>query len=244
MQLDAGSVLSPYPPIFAKKCLIYGDSYLMGYNGASYTESTDAYYTYVDPSMTWAIQLGQAMECEVGVVGVGGSGYLQPVTSDGQPALSEYWNYYDSTHARSFSPAPDYTINSLGINDHRRLGLTTSQVQTAVQGWLTSVRFTLPTTKIFLYIPVGGEAGDEDGTGGANATPIRNAVKVCGDSNTFLIDAGTQLVDADNWPRPTWFTGPDGIHPAQNSHRILAAIAIYQMQKALSDHHGTTPTYP
>ncbi len=243
LQFDAGSTLSAHPRIFKKNCLIYGDSFLMGYNGVSATESTDAYYTYVDPSITWAIQLGPAMQCEVGVVDVGGSGYLQPVVSDGQPDVLRYWDSYDSTHARSFSPSPDYTINSLGINDHRRLGWTAAEVQAAVQSWLTAVRSRLPATKIFLYAPVGGEAGDEDGTGGANATQVRNAVTAFGDSNTFLIDAGTQLVDADNWKYATSFTGPDGVHPAWESHAKLAKIAIEQMQKALNGGHTTTSTH-
>lgn len=233
LQFDAGSALSVYPRIYGKNCLIYGDSYLVGGNGRNFYLGMTPYYKAVDPSMTWAPQLGWAMGCEVGVVAVGGSGYLQPVPEDGWPALSEYWNRYDFSHARSFSPAPDYIINSLGINDHRRLGWKAPDVQAAVQNWLTAVRSTLPATKIFLYIPVGGMSEDEDGTGGANATPIRNAVKAFGDPNTFLIDAGTQLVSADDWPYPTWFTGPDGMHPAVTSHGILAAIAIQQMQKAL-----------
>lgn len=240
LQFDAGSTLSAYPRIYGKNCLIYGDSYVGGYGGLRYYWGITPYYKVTDPSITWAIQLGWAMGCEVGVVAVGGSGYLQPVPEDGWPALSEYWNHYDSLHLRSFSPAPDYTINALGFNDHRHLGWMAPDVQGAVQKWLMAVRSTLPATKLFLYVPVGGMPEDEDGTGGANATPIRNAVKAVGDPNTFLIDAGTQLVTAVNWPHPSWFTGPDGMHPAVTSHGILAAIAVQQMQKVL-DGGATTP---
>jgi lysophospholipase L1-like esterase len=240
LQFDAGATLSAYPSIFSKNCLIYGDSYVLGSNGQPYISGTTPLYTVLDPSMSWANQIGYGIGCEVGVVAVGGSGYLQP-GGWGYPALSSYWNYYHSGLARNFSPSPDYTINALGINDHRGLGWTASTVQEAVQSWLKAVRSTLPNTKLFLYIPLGGLVEDEDGTGGANATPIREAVSAFGDANTFLIDSGTQFVSADNWVYQTWLTGPDGIHPAQTSHAILATIAMQQIQKALDSSRVAIP---
>jgi lysophospholipase L1-like esterase len=243
LQFDAGAKLAPYPRIYSKSCLIYGDSYLQGFNGAvGISASETPYYQYIDPSMTWAFQVGKALGCETGVVGVGGSGYLMPVSLDGQPALSEYWNSYDSTHARSLLPAPDYMINALGINDHRR-NYSAAAVQNAVSSWLVSARSAMPSTKIFFYIPVGGQEWDEDGSGGANATPIKNAVSLWGDANTFLIDAGTALVSADNWRYPTWFTGPDGLHPSPQGQDILALIAIQQIQKAVGGLPGG-PAHP
>jgi lysophospholipase L1-like esterase len=237
LQFDAGSTLSPYPTIYSKSCLIIGDSFLMSYFGEAYTPGTTPYYTVVDPTLSWAVQLGPAIGCEVGVVAIGGSGYLQP-GGWGYPPLSEYWNQYDSTHARNFSPAPDYTINAAGINDHRFAyghdAFSDSEIETAVRSWLTAARATLPRTKIFLYIPVGGEARDEDGTGGANATQIRNAAKASGDANVFLIDSGTQFVSVDNWETTTWFAPNDGIHPAEAGHAALAKIAIQQMREAIN----------
>jgi len=241
LQLDIGSTLSPYPTIYSKNCLIFGDSFLMSYFGETYTPGTTPYYTVIDPTLSWAVQLGPAIGCEVGVIAIGGSGYLQP-GGWGYPPLSGWWNQYDSTHARSFSPAPDYTLNAVGINDHRIMNgnnrFSDSEVETAVRSWLTAARATLPGTKIFFYIPVGGEATDEDGTGGANATQIRNAVNASGDANVFLIDSGTQLVSVDNWETPTWFAPNDGIHPAEAGHNALAAIATHQMRKVIS---GETP---
>jgi len=236
LQFDAGSTLSPYPTIYRKNCLIFGDSFLASYFGEAYTPGTTPYYSVVDPSLSWAVQLSPAIGCEIGVVAIGGSGYLQP-GGWGYPPLSGYWNQYDSTHPRNFSPAPDYTINAAGINDHRIINdhnkFSDSEVETAVRSWLTAARATLPNTKIFFFIPVGGEATDEDGTGGANATQIRDAVKAGGDANVFLIDSGTQLVSADNWGTPSWFAPNDGIHPAEAGHNALAAIAIQQMRKAI-----------
>jgi lysophospholipase L1-like esterase len=235
LQFDAGSTLSPYPTIYRKNCLIFGDSFLMSYFGEARSPNAP-FYTVVDPTLSWAVQLGPAIGCEVGVIGIGGSGYLQP-GGWGYPPLSEYWNQYDSTHARNFSPAPDYTINAVGINDHRIMNdhkkFSDSEVETAVRNWLAAARSALPSTKIFVFIPVGGEETDEDGTGGANATQIRDAVKASGDANVFLIDAGTQFVSADNWVSRTWFAPNDGIHPAEAGHSALAKIAIQQMRKVI-----------
>ena len=229
MQFDSGTTLSAYPIIRSKNCFILGDSFLEGYDGATYTPGTTLFYTVVDPSMTWAYQLAYALGCEVGVVGIGSQGYTNG-GNNSYPVLSSSWDHYDSTHARSFSPAPDYVINAEGINDH---GISGSTMQSDVQTWLTAARSALASTKIWLYIPVGGESGDETGTGGANATPIRNAVTAQGDPNVFLIDTGTSLVTADNWSYTTWFSPNDGLHPAWTSDGILAAYAAQQMQYAL-----------
>lgn len=231
LQFTAGATISAYPIVRSKKCFVVGDSFLAGYNGLTYTVGTTPYYSVVDPSMTWAIQMGYAMGCEVGVVGIGSQGYLQ-TGAYGYPDLQSSWDHYDSTHVRSFSPAPDYVINAEGINDHRS-SFTAAAVQSAVSSWLSAARTALPSAKIFLYVPIGGQAADEDGTGGANATPIRNAFTAFADSNTFLIDTGTQLVTADNWSYNTWFSPNDSIHPAQTSHGILTGFAVQAMQKAL-----------
>jgi hypothetical protein len=229
LQFDGGAAVSPYPIIRPKNCLVFGDSFLAGYNGLTYASGTTPYYTVVDPSMTWAIYMAYAMNCEVGVIGVGSQGYTAG-GNNSYPDLLSSWNYYDSTHVRSFSPAPDFVINAEGVNDH---GISSGTMQADVQSWLTAVRSTLPSAPIWLYIPVGGEASDETGTGGANATPIRNAVAAQGDPNVFLIDSGTALVTADNWSYTTWFSPSDGLHPAQTSHGILASYAVEWMQKAL-----------
>jgi hypothetical protein len=229
LQFDGGATVSPYPIIRPKNCFVLGDSFLTGYNGLTYTSGTTPYYTVVDPSMTWANYMAYAMNCEVGIVGVGSQGYTA-AGNNSYPSLPSTWDHYDSTHARSFSPAPDYVINAEGVNDH---GISSVTMQADVQSWLTAVRSALPSAAVFLYIPVGGESSDETGTGGANATPIRNAVAAQGDPNVFLIDSGTALVTADNWSYTTWFSPNDGLHPAQTSHGILASYAVQWMQKAL-----------
>lgn len=78
LQFDSGATLSSYPVIRRKNCLIYGDSFLTGYSGKTYNSGTTPFYTVADPSLSWAVQLGQALGCEAGVVAIGGSGYLQP----------------------------------------------------------------------------------------------------------------------------------------------------------------------
>lgn len=233
LQFDSGSTLSPYPIIRPKNCFLIGDSFLAGYYGAA---QTGPYYSYVDPSMTWAFQMDYAMNCEVGVVGIGSQGFQQ-AGNGGYPAVGSTWNHYDSTHARSLSPTPDYVVMSEGINDH---GVSGSSETAAVQSWLTAARSAMSSSKIWVYVPIGGEAGDQTGTGGANATSIRNAVAAQGDPAVFLIDTGLNLVTADNWSYDTWFAPNDSIHPAQTSHGILAAYAVQQMQQALGSAGGAS----
>ncbi len=232
LQFDAGSTLSPYPLIQSKNCFILGDSFLTGYDGSR---------SIADPSITWAFQLASVMGCEVGVVGVGGQGFLMP-GNGGYPPVTKSWNKYDATHARVFSPPPDFVIDAHGINDHPRF-VSMRKEPEAVKGFLKSLRSQLPGAKIFLYLPVGGEKRDETGGTGANAELIKAGFAAAKDPNMFLIDPGSLLVSADNWRTPSWFAPNDGIHPAQTSHGILAAIAIQQMQKAL-DGSTATPAHP
>jgi len=242
LQLDRGATLSPYPIIRRKNCFILGDSILQGYYGL---HAAGNYYTYVDPSVTWAIQLGYVMGCEVGVVGVAGQGFLEPGNagqiSGGYPPITGSWNFYDSTHPRSFSPPPDYVIDAHGVNDHRSR-FSAAAVQAAVESFLSSVRSQLPRSSIFVYLPFGGQL--RDGTGaGANYAPIKSAVRAFGDANTFLIDPGAALRSANTGVKPTWFSPNDGTHPAQINHGILAGIAAQQMQKALdAGRNGHSPS--
>jgi hypothetical protein len=231
LQFDAGSTLSAYPVIRSKNCFILGDSFLAGSNGAK--QGNSKLYTILDPSVTWAFQLGYALDCEVGVVGVGGQGFLVRGIG-GYPHLLKSWNKYDATHDRIFIPAPDFVIDAHGINDHHDL-VPVEYEGAAVQTFITSIRSSFPATKLFLYLPVGGKAADEFGGTGANAWVIKRAVTDLEDLDTFLIDPGSQLVAADNWVTPTWFAPNDGKHPAKAGQAAMAAIAIQQMQEALSN---------
>ncbi len=232
LQFDRGAKLSPYPIIRQKNCFILGDSILQGYYGL---HASGNYYSYVDPSVTWAIQLGYVMGCEVGVVGVAGQGFLEPSNAGklagGYPPVTGSWNFYDSAHPRSFSPPPDYVIDAHGVNDHRSR-FSAAAVQAAVQEFQKAVRSQLSRSKIFFYLPFGGQLGDGSGAG-ANYYPIKAAVRAAGDANTFLIDPSATLRSANTGVKPTWFSPNDGLHPAQINHGILAGIAAQQMQKAL-----------
>ena len=242
LQFANGSTLSAYPTVYSKNCLMFGDSYWEPYYGQPYTSGTTPVWTVTTPSYSVPFIVGRAVGCEVGVIGIGGQGYTQ-TGGWSYPVLGSSWNYYDSTHSKTFSPAPDYVVIEEGINDH---GVSLGTMQTAVQSLLTALRSAFASTKIFQYIPTGGEATDETGTGGANATPIRNAVTAQADANVFPVDTGTQLVCANNWSTtptgcpssgagPTWFNSVSGdaLHPAQTTQGVLAGYAIEAIQKAI-----------
>lgn len=145
LEFDAGSKLSPYPLIHRKNCFILGDSFLTGYDGG---------VAISDPSITWAFQIGYAIDCEVGVVGVASQGFLMR-GDGGYPSVQQSWDRYDETHVRRFDPIPDIVIDAHGINDH--LGYIPSVwEQKAVEAFLPSLRSKLPSSKIFFHLPVGG----------------------------------------------------------------------------------------
>ena len=248
--LFSGSpTLSSYPTVYTKNCAVFGDSYEQPYYGQTYSAGSPSMWTVSNSFYGWSFIMGRALGCEVGVVGIGGQAIVNNSAGWSFPVLGSSWNYYDSTHARSFSPTPDYLFIVEGINDH---GIASATFKSAYVSLLTAVRSALSTTKIFAYIPTGGQAGDEDGSGGAHAADIRAAVTTFNDSNTYLVDTGTQLICANNWSTTptgcpssgagnTWFntSGGDALHPAQTTQGILAGYAIQAVQKAV-DRTGTT----
>jgi hypothetical protein len=236
LEFSSAAVLSA-PAIAAKTAYIVGDSYLQSFfggfpvNGGS--TGTTTYYQLVDASLAWPKMVSYAMGFEFGQLGYGGTGLLatQTSTTGGAPAGPSWWNMFDSVNAKSFTTAPDYLIEAWGINDHRG-SFTTTQVQAAELSWLQAARIAMPTTKIFVLIPPGGQIGDAQ-----NSAPIKAAVTAFADVNTFVIDPGTTMASAIPFTGTTWMCPVDGTHIEPNYHGMIAGFVTNAMKIAVN---GTT----
>jgi hypothetical protein len=233
LEFSSAAALSA-PAISAKTAYIVGDSYLQSFFGGfpinGGTTGTTTYYQLVDASLAWPKMVSYAMGFEFGQVGYGGTGLLatQTSTTGGAPAGPSSWNMYDSVNAKSFATPPDYLIEAWGINDHRG-SFTTTQVQAAELSWLQAARIAMPTTKIFVLIPPGGQIGDAQ-----NSAPIKAAVTAFADANTYVIDPGTTMASAIPFTGTTWMCPVDGTHIEPSYHGMIAGFVSNQMKISLS----------
>lgn len=213
IQLESLSTLSA-PTLRTNRCMILGDSYLSAYYGGAIT---GAWYTYVDFSKSFGPQLAFAFDCEFGQEGIGSTGWVE--TGDGGfPAFPDWWDQYDSSHARTF-PTLDFLWVIIGINDHSQLD---ADVQAAVTAWIAAARSALASTKIFVVIPPNN----------TKKSAISAGFTAAADANAYLIDIGSELVPAIPFTGSTWLCA-DGIHPHDYFHGLLSASIAKQSQNAI-----------
>jgi len=217
--LDSGAT-GAAPTLYAKRCIIYGDSITEGVDSTGGTSNPTQY----DAELTWASFAAYGLGCEYGQIGFGGQGWtitgagnVVPFFTPSNDAQSAWDKYYSGASRLSgglLSPAPDYVIENHGYNDH---AVSSTTVASAVEGWLSAVRTAAPSAKIFVVIPYAGASR----TGVTNGF---NAYEAMPDPNAKLIDTGT-----DGWfgtvgsPSQT-FCSTDGIHPNYLCAGRLAAM--------------------
>ncbi len=216
LEFDSGATLAP-PAIRPKRALILGDSNIQAYFGE---RSDEPYYKYVDYTLAWPGQVALAFECEFGLVGVGGTGWIHP-GQGGYQAMPEWWQKYDASHPRDLSLQPDYVWVALGANDHNS---DPAKLQKIIQDWLTLARKTFPAAEVFVVSPFHGE----------NRAPTTAAVAAQADAKVHPVDLGTEIQSAIPFAmgHPTWMTG-DGLHIRAVYHGIVAAGIARQSQIGL-----------
>lgn len=217
LQFDDGATLSA-STLRPKSFLFYGDSYLLSYFGSP--AETGPYYGYINFTLSWPFFVAYGLNGEYGQVGVGTQGWVQ--TGNGSyPAFPGSWNGYDSTHARSFSPAPDAVFISEGINDH---GQNPSSVTSAVTSTLTAMRTAFgSSTRIFVVIPL-NEQQD---------TAIRAGVTAAADPKVYVIDPGTQYLNTVFSGASSTWASPDGLHLDSTHQALYTAFVLQQVQQIL-----------
>ncbi len=230
LQLDSGSTLAS-PALANNTCIFWGDSILQTYYGTT----TPIYYNQVDYSLAWPSYVAPVLGCEYSQIGIGSQGWVYNGANGGYPRFGSSWNYYDSTHPKTFSVAPNYAIIDMGTNDH---GQSSTTLATNVLSTLTSMRSAFgTTTKIILitpYNPAFSDASQPARTGLISAYGTYEATTTP-DANAFLIDLGTSTQAYTLSPNSL-----DNVHPNRAAHALIAGVINPDIQNILINTYTLT----
>jgi hypothetical protein len=223
LQFDSGATLTP-AYVRPKSLLFFGDSYLLSSFGGA---ATGAYYTYIDFTLSWPFFVSYALQGEYGQIGVGTQGWVRPGNGS-YPAFPSSWNFFDSTHAKTFSPAPDAVFIAEGINDH---GEPAATVQSNVTTTLQAMRTAFGTsTRIYVVLPLNRQ----------QAPAIRAGVGAATDPLVFVLDPGTEYLNTVfSGPSSTW-ASPDGLHLDSTHQALYTAFVTQQAQATIPGYLGVT----
>jgi hypothetical protein len=232
--LDSGSSLIA-PTVYTNNMLCYGDSF---------TEACDS--TYVLPELPFTVNtqdatlgfanlIGNALACEVGIVGFGGQGY-ESMGSGNVPVFSGSYNLYSAGFSRLLGgsgtilePPPNYICTFMGAN-----GTT---VASDVSTMLANIRTIAPNSKLFTCINIDQSA----------VAAIESGVSSYKTANTsdvsFIINTGMSF-PYNNFTGVTGLYFGDGSHPLPRTHAIYASQVIQAISTAegrITASAGSTP---
>lgn len=175
--LDASRYLS-VPSIRPKRLLGFGDSNTEVEEGLGSGVSV----AHQVASLSYLRLLGAAcLNAEVGVVGFSFTGY-SAVGNAGTnlPNLQDGWSLYAAGKSRlvagALSPAPDYLLSDMGINDNTGGFNVVAPVTALIGAWRTAA----PSAKILLVVPWNGDKAAQIQTGTTNAA----------DGNAYFLNTG------------------------------------------------------
>lgn len=209
IELDPNSTLTS-PTVKPYKMLVYGDSITEGCDVAGSNNGPGAQ----DATNTYAIQLANTFNAEVGIVGWASQGYEQ-VGYGNVPVLSSSYNFYSSGNARRFI-SYDIVIDNHGTN-----GTTTAA---DVSTMLANYRAICPNAVIFKVVPFGQVAATNITTGVSNYK-LSNPT----DNNVFLINTGVNYVNGTN--------SNDNLHPNVTGHTVYASALAPLMSSHITTSH-------
>lgn len=194
IELDALSTIAA-PTIKPLKMLVYGDSITEGCDSVGSANGPGDQ----DATITYAVQLANRFNAEVGIIGWASQGYEQ-VGYGNVPVLSSSYNKYSSGRNRVFI---NYDII---LDDHGTNGTTTSSDVTTMLG---NYRLVCPNAVIFKIVPFGQAAASAIKTGVTNYQIAHPS-----DNKVFLIDTGVNYVNGTN--------SNDNLHPNFTGHTLYA----------------------
>lgn len=193
------------PTLFTGRMVCFGDSITQA-RSAGTDGNDDSRYGY-------ALLLGRALNCEVGVIGASGSGY----GSGGQGNVPAFynadltqasWSNYMAGKSRlvagKLSPQPDIVTCNHGRNNS---GMTTAQVT----GWLAQARAAAPNAKLYIVTTFDGTERD-----------LLLAASLP-DANSYFIDMGINNEINGQW---------GNFHPSGLGHANLAGMIVAKMKSA------------
>lgn len=161
--------------------LMLGDSITEGYKNAKNVTTPDG----SDATVVWSYLVRQHLGAEIGVVGFGGQSW-NGFGQGGVPSLPTAYKSLWAGQARSFAPAPDFVVVNMGANG----SVTAAEVTT----WLTEILALLPTSKILVLRPFGGQ----------NAAAIQQGVTAAANTRATYVNTSGWWTEAD---------APDALHP-------------------------------
>lgn len=216
---SAGDSLSA-PQSKPKRLLVYGDSITEGVrtlklNGA--VNDLDRNSAVVG----WALELGNYLDAEVGVVGFGATG-LSTSGSGNVPKLSGSYNLLWASQSRSFSTSPDYCVWLEGAND------STTNTQADGIAALNGMLSAMSGTKFILFRPLLNTNQE------ANLQAIQAG---CSDPSrvTYVSTSGYwSTADSSDSLHPYGYTNIASIAPKMAAAVLLAAGSGGTVNGALS----------
>lgn len=201
------------PPVRPLKALVLGDSIVEGVRtlNMTATNTTDR----SSSRATWAYQLGDVLDAEVGVVGFGSTG-LTHGGAGNAPRLSGFWNQmWSGGPSRGVaSTAPDYVVINQGTNDTSATDITTDYTLV-----LNSIITATSGALIFCMLPFRPD----------HASEIQAAIAACTNP------ARCVYVDTTGW----WNSAdaPDALHP----YGYVAPDLARRTANAIKAAAGTAP---
>jgi GDSL-like lipase/acylhydrolase family protein/carbohydrate esterase-like protein len=220
-----GHLIEPAPR--TQRWLAFGDSRTEGINvdGSSYSNADQA------AARSWAIQVAEALDAEIGVVGWVSQGWNHPSTPASNVGayhngVANTWSELWNGQARSFSGIDAVLVNH-GFNDGAS---TDEQLAGYLENFLSSLRAACPDAAIYLVVPFGSSNMDRRAVYDSAVTSYR---AVSGDSRVWVISINgknptlDEDLDGDLTYGHTYTT--DSIHPNQAGHDAIAALVITEI---------------
>jgi hypothetical protein len=206
------------PALRPKRALFLGASYEQANFG--YAKADEPTYLGVDASLSWPFFTAYALNCEYGQIGIGSQGWVRFGNGD-YPAFPFSWDHYDSMHRKAFATDLDYVFIHLAENDRAQEDV---KVQAAVTDWIHKARIVFGSkTKIFIILSITQ----------IKSAPIKAGVQAAADSNTFVIDPGTEFQYSVFAGGRTWAAPGDGLHLDAIHQSIYTAYVVQQTQAHL-----------
>ncbi len=215
------------PSLRSQRWIVFGDSMTEAVvcKGRSYQSADQC------AGQTWGLQVGEALDAEVGIVGFTSQGYGTPGPAASRVpefhgSSARTWEEFYRGQSRSYAGVDAILVNH-GTND---VALDDADLEASIIDFLQSVRTGNPSTAVYLVVPFGG----------ARRAQVTNAYHtyqaMATDPDCYLVDITdddpilTEDLDGDtSYATYSW----DGLHPNQAGHDrvaklVTAAIAAAQ----------------
>lgn len=206
--ISSSAGLRPMPSeVRPLRILAYGDSIAEGIRTINNTAPVETDQN--DSTTAWAYPLTNLMDAEVGVVGFGGLGLVNPGIGNVPPAPDSFKELWAGS-PRNFTPAPDLVLVNLGTNDAK---VDVTQATTRLLSRLLAT--TPPSTRVGVIYPWIGTGQKQ----------LAAAVAATNQSGRISI------IDSTGWWKPA--DSSDGVHPLGHANTESLSPRVADAARAL-----------